>query len=1079
MTEKLPGFYGREAELAWLKHLWEEAATRDSKGAFGGPRLAMVIAETGLGKSRLVQELYQLLANDAVWNPPERSYWPRTIVSTTGKIHENPPLDDHVPLGPPRFLWLAARWQPIDDPNAEERTCKIPALRDSLYAHVGIAQRHRKIWERLRTSGEKKLKSEGPDYALGKLIDLTGIPFLGLFPNLIKAGLSLRNAPTSVSEAFQKQQEDAADLLLAEMHEVFGGLGGGGLVLPTVLWLDDAHWIDPMTLRFVHRLWKQATQKRWPLLIAITHSEHDWNKLRQEKTKGSLLDLATQTGAEKWLLTKAPVEDIEARLNQRLPGLLPAQRAAMLEKAAGNFLTLEENAGELIGNPENFVDMRVDGPLNEAGEDLVATWASKRQTRIHQRFSAMEPKPTLQQLLAWASRLGIRFPRDVPTDFATQRQNGTSPDPHKLLESCMDPYAVLGAPSSNLLEFRDRAYYTEATEYFQKHRARTDETGLLATLRDTLTGWINGAFDENGNVQSAADGATTGSGKNTDPFSSFGNEERRVVLEIALRELPLPPSPDWTDAHHRAALRSILLYLDSAGHDSLWPAVSKCAPRLRDMLWDDVPSTVVSTDFLFSIGEWLKRAAMNKEAVPLFEEILARRQKDPLRDPDWAIKMMDTLDALGGIHVWTGSYGAAEELTARSLQLAEQTFGPESLQLVAPLGWRGKVLINIGRHKEAEAILLRAQSICVRGSQDHALPPVGAVTLPELEALLGEVYLNTGRSPKAEVNLRRAIEKLEKQSDPHSLATALTFLGQALFNQGRPEEAEPLHRRALAILELAFGPESPNIGVALSWVALDLDKLGRTEDAIPLMMRQIQILERAYGSVHKEMAYALHNLAQMYSTQGDWTKASPLHHRALSVIEGLLGPDHPEVADFLENEAENLRTHGYFKEAEPLFLRAIAIREHSPGLPNQYLGFGYLGFACNNLGLLLEADGRPAEAGAWFEKAMKIMDPILAQVHPEITRQPLGPVFNTLGLLLQAEGRLAEAETYFKRATIFMAHDRGTGNPEVAQAFENMGLLQRAMGNNDKAEETLARAQGIRDAVKKRSSVPLPEPVAG
>src|SRR2546422_5266587 len=220
----VPSFQGREAELAWLRRLWDEAATRAETGGFAGPRLAMLIAETGLGKSRLVQELYQVLTSDPLWNPPGKNYWPRTLVSTTGQIRENPEMNDHVE-GPPRFLWLGARWQPIDNRNVEERRCVIPALRDSLYAHVSIAQRHRTTWQRLRTAAEKTIKSEGPDIAKDKMLDLTGIPYAGLVFKLAKAGISARNAPTTAREAFQKQQEDAADVLVTEMREHFCGFG--------------------------------------------------------------------------------------------------------------------------------------------------------------------------------------------------------------------------------------------------------------------------------------------------------------------------------------------------------------------------------------------------------------------------------------------------------------------------------------------------------------------------------------------------------------------------------------------------------------------------------------------------------------------------------------------------------------------------------------------------------------------------------------------------------------------------------------------------------------------------------------
>src|SRR2546425_8470972 len=489
-----------------------------------------------------------------------------------------------------------------------------------------------------------------------------------------------------------------------------------------------------------------------------------------------------QPGSEKLILTKAPVADIEARLNQKLPGLLPAQCASMLEKSAGNFLTLEENVGELISDPENFVDQRVDNPLAPAGEDLVATWASERQTRIHDRFLAMKPKPTLQQLLAWASRVGIQFPQGVPADFAIRRQGGSPLDRRQLLKSCMEPYAVLGTPSPNFLEFRDRAYYAEGAEYFRRHLAQKDETELLVTLRATLADWINGAFDENGNVHLTEDQKISVSAQNTDQFTSFTKDERRAVLEIALRDLPLPSRPDWTNAHHQAALRAILVYLNTAGQDRLWPAVSLCALRLSVVRWEEIPVSLASTEFLVDIGHSLTHASMSEMAVPVLEQILARREKETQRSPEWAKTVSGTLGLLAMLNVERGSFDEAEQLMLRSLKLIEQTFGPCDLQVVTPLIMRGRVLINMYRYREAEEGLRRAESICERISRESAFSPEDS-TIPILQCLLGVVCLKTHRVPQAEEFFRLALKAMEGRSDPDDVAVVLNYLGEALLEQ--------------------------------------------------------------------------------------------------------------------------------------------------------------------------------------------------------------------------------------------------------------------------------------------------------
>ena len=100
------GFFGREDELASLMSLFKAAATRGPDGRYGGPRMAFVLAESGVGKSRLVQELYIRLTEDPAWDPPETDYWPPAFGDGGVNLAVIPSMKGHVPKGPPRFAWL-------------------------------------------------------------------------------------------------------------------------------------------------------------------------------------------------------------------------------------------------------------------------------------------------------------------------------------------------------------------------------------------------------------------------------------------------------------------------------------------------------------------------------------------------------------------------------------------------------------------------------------------------------------------------------------------------------------------------------------------------------------------------------------------------------------------------------------------------------------------------------------------------------------------------------------------------------------------------------------------------------------
>ena len=58
-------FHGRETEIAWLRSAFDLVEAKDADGRHAGPLMAVFTAETGYGKSRLVEELYLRLSSDA------------------------------------------------------------------------------------------------------------------------------------------------------------------------------------------------------------------------------------------------------------------------------------------------------------------------------------------------------------------------------------------------------------------------------------------------------------------------------------------------------------------------------------------------------------------------------------------------------------------------------------------------------------------------------------------------------------------------------------------------------------------------------------------------------------------------------------------------------------------------------------------------------------------------------------------------------------------------------------------------------------------------------------------------------
>src|SRR5690606_7477789 len=93
-------FVGRDAELAALLACWEAV-----KGG-EGPRAVALLAESGLGKTRLVQELYAALVQREQGGV---GYWPSGLRRERDDLKVNPGLDECDLNAQLPFLWWALR----------------------------------------------------------------------------------------------------------------------------------------------------------------------------------------------------------------------------------------------------------------------------------------------------------------------------------------------------------------------------------------------------------------------------------------------------------------------------------------------------------------------------------------------------------------------------------------------------------------------------------------------------------------------------------------------------------------------------------------------------------------------------------------------------------------------------------------------------------------------------------------------------------------------------------------------------------------------------------------------------------
>jgi hypothetical protein len=665
-------FFGRERELSWLRGLFEQAATLQPDGKFSGPRMAVLTAETGYGKSRIVQELYLQLTNDPRWDPPEHDYWPPAFGDIGAQLRVNPDMKAHIAKGPPRFLWLGARWQPIDQRNVDTR-CALPDLRSEFSVHLAMLERCKDSWLRMLDATKRAVRKDGIGEVISQAAD-QALPLGGLLLRIAKSAKKLVSDRSERERGHDGAHEEQNKDLVDELMDCFSGALHGKAATPVVVWLDDAQWIDSETKRWLQRLWREATAKRWPVLVVVTHWEREWRELRRKDETDSLAAFIGKPGVETLELKPAGHDALGQMAKQRLPGLTAPQLRLLLDKAGGNFLTMVENLADLAGEPMHFVDEDASKPLSQEGEDFVRTWESDRQKRVEQRFRALEPK--VRNLLGWSSRLGVRFLHSVVTEFATRVAN--QPDANSLLEWCVDPGVILGAPTKHTREFRDRAFHFVAQKHFASYGKR-HEGQLTEVLREQLAGWIGRSFGADGDPLDPDAGDVVPEDSALAMLLAGQHSELRDLLDMAIEVYALPEAPDWTDPHQVAALRAVHMAMRNDQKEKLWRRIRDYGQRFEGVDWAAVPTEALGIGARGGLSSSLAEAGLPFVSLSVRKSMVnALRSRKNLEDAAFDRRLWDALDDLGQSAFAIGDLGMAQVCFAEALGIAKARLETES-----------------------------------------------------------------------------------------------------------------------------------------------------------------------------------------------------------------------------------------------------------------------------------------------------------------------------------------------------------------------------------------------------------------
>ncbi|HKX26074.1 MAG TPA: CHAT domain-containing tetratricopeptide repeat protein [Blastocatellia bacterium] len=317
-----------------------------------------------------------------------------------------------------------------------------------------------------------------------------------------------------------------------------------------------------------------------------------------------------------------------------------------------------------------------------------------------------------------------------------------------------------------------------------------------------------------------------------------------------------------------------------------------------------------------------------------------------------------------------------------------------------------------------------------------------------------EVQASLKDAPAGKYELRMT-ERRAATADDRALVEAykLVMAFVQLTRAGKFDEARPVIERALEIRELVLGPDHPEVGRAVGYLAGIYRNKGEFAKAEPLYLRSLQILEKSLEPDHLDLASTLGNLANLYVGKGDFTQAESLYLRAQEIQEKVLGPDHPTVARTIGSLATLYRFKGDFTRAESMQKRALNIAEKSLG-PDSPGVADYLNSLANIYNLKQEYD----KAEPLYLRSLQIREKSLGPDHPDLAAS-----YNNLAALYISQGEYAKAEPLYQRTLKIWEQRLGPEHPNVATALNNLAHLYQDTEDYARAEELFQRALAIRE----------------
>ena len=490
-------FYGRDDEMAGLQRAWGRANQ-------GHPQWIALVADSGWGKTRLVQQFYQHLSAGQEGPHP---YWPAALPLDRMRLDLNPAPDSFaagtgvdVPtikdmseaalrnLRHPPWLWWALRGMPLDaGRNLSAGASAVYDAAHFLAPHVVQLELKHAVKDLTLDIGKKWVSSVADKLTFGIVGDL-----INLVEVTEKAGGLFRSASANLAAIRTRAENDATALRSLVIENLFLFLKKG---VPVILVLDDVHYLDHDSAVFVRELVEKLNGEPLPLMLVSTCWPEYWQGNHPLRAAFAAFQAQFGEGAHEVRLPKMPPDEARNFLDAFFPGIDASDAGTVIEKTDGNFLFLSQVCDALTSEAKYFDNWNTRQGLNEDGKSYLRSMVTDMETFIAARFAGFSEAS--KTALEVSSYQGVQFSPAMTAVVAGQPAVSRHAPPDLSLEPARIDAALAQAErtaaflksSDGLKEFVHAPYWLAALASLRSRKRYSDDVDAAyrALARDLLS----------------------------------------------------------------------------------------------------------------------------------------------------------------------------------------------------------------------------------------------------------------------------------------------------------------------------------------------------------------------------------------------------------------------------------------------------------------------------------------------------------------------------------------------------------------------------------------------------------------